>query len=122
MDSDTIPDLEPNVPLDEARFGSSPTTIDTDSDGLTDLQEAMAGIFLTSDPLSADSDNDGIDDSLDSEPIYPINTTVPFTQDFTLTEDITDWPVAGTYFFQRSVSGDASFHLAYSTERFFIGV
>ncbi|NEM97364.1 T9SS type A sorting domain-containing protein [Pontibacter burrus] len=120
-EQDGFPDNEPNVPFDEARFGSSPTTADTDGDGLPDLEEAMAGIFLTLNPLSADSDGDGIPDAQDTEPLYPINATIPFTENFPLTEDITDWPLAGTYFFQREVSGDASFYLAYSSERLFIG-
>ncbi len=121
MDSDTIPDMAPDLPFDEARYGSSPTLTDTDGDGLTDLQEAMAGIFTPANPLSPDSDNDSIPDLTDSEPIYPIDTTVQYSTGITLEQDVRQWPLNGRYFFNRSPNDSASFHLAYSDSNLYIG-
>jgi hypothetical protein len=121
-DADTIPDLEAGVPLDEARFKSSPTAADTEGDGLTDLQEVMAGIFTGSNPLHDDSDKDGIVDRQDAEPIYPLNTRLAFQTNLTLNQDVTTWPLAGNYFFRKPEAVSSSLHLAHATDRLYVGV
>lgn len=120
-DADSIPDVEPNVPFDEVSFSSSPTLVDTDGDKLTDLQEAMMGIFTPSDPMSADTDGDGLADATDAEPLYPIKTTVPKVVNLSVDQNISDWPIAGNYFFNRSSADRASLHMAYSENNLYIG-
>nr|MDO8087723.1 hypothetical protein [Candidatus Sigynarchaeum springense] len=71
-DSDGVPDGG-DFPLTEASFGSSPANPDTDGDGLGDLDEILAGIFTSSDPLVMDTDGDGIVDGLDPYPLYPVD-------------------------------------------------
>ena len=71
-DEDGIPDSDARLALDETRFGSDRMKADTDSDGLSDLQEAMAGIFSGSDPTNADTDGDGVTDGKDSYPLYAL--------------------------------------------------
>ncbi|HEY3415063.1 MAG TPA: hypothetical protein VGM51_18670 [Armatimonadota bacterium] len=70
-DGDGVPDNEPKLALDEKRMGSDPRKIDTDGDGLTDLQEAMAGILGGSDPRKKDTDGDGVIDGRDPWPLDP---------------------------------------------------
>jgi hypothetical protein len=90
-DEDGIPDDDPNCPLDEKRFGTSPRTSDTDNDGVRDLREiltsrwaktfpvqgarAMANQVRLS-PLSADTDRDGVEDSVDRNPLCPLEDEV----------------------------------------------
>mgnify|MGYP001574393184 FL=1 len=50
QDLDGIPDSE------EAKYQTSPTSVDTDDDGLTDQQEVF--VFKTN-PLKSDTDGDG---------------------------------------------------------------
>ena len=113
-DLDTIPDNDPNVPLDEERFGSSRNEKDTDHDGLSDLQEAMAGIFEKTDPVDEDTDGDGLPDGEDSEPVYPLKTTVPEKQSLGFDQDITEWPLAGHYFFNQPGGSSSSLFLGYT--------
>ena len=115
-DLDTIPDSDLNVPLDEERFGSNRYAKDSDYDGLSDLQEAMAGIFLRTDPSDEDTDNDGLPDGEDTEPIYPMKTIVPPRSGsaVSLAQDITEWPLAGHYFFNRPDGDSSSLYLTYS--------
>lgn len=75
-DGDGIPDEDPRVPVDEARFGSNPFKKDTDDDGLDDLRELMAGIYYSSDPTKPDTDGDDIPDGIDEYPLYPIKTAI----------------------------------------------
>lgn len=87
-DGDGIPDRDPAVPLDEERFGSSPSRRDTDGDGLDDLAEAMAcnwverGLGETwagdaashrCNPRDPDTDRDGVPDGRDPYPLYAID-------------------------------------------------
>ncbi len=87
-DGDGLPDDEPRVPVDEARFGSSPAATDTDDDGLDDLMELMASQWLIdglgeifagpyarlgADPTNPDTDGDGTLDGADRYPLYPID-------------------------------------------------
>jgi hypothetical protein len=75
-DNDGVPDDDELVPLNEADLGSSTELTDTDGDGLTDKQEAYAGIFLSSDPANPDTDGDGIPDGRDIYPLLPLTTGI----------------------------------------------
>jgi hypothetical protein len=77
QDQDGFPDNDPRVPMDEARFGSTPLTPDTDNDGLTDLEEFFAGIFKGSNPNNPDTDGDGILDGDDIYPLSNVRTSLP---------------------------------------------
>jgi hypothetical protein len=72
LDGDGVPDAG-DFPLTEAITGSSPTKMDSDDDGSGDIDEILAGIFNSSDPLDPDSDGDGIEDGLDPYLIYPVD-------------------------------------------------
>ena len=76
-DGDGFPDSGATLPLTEATFGSDPTKKDTDGDGLSDLDEAMAGIWKGSQPRNADTDGDGIPDGLDAYPLYAVDEYTP---------------------------------------------
>jgi hypothetical protein len=88
-DEDGFPDDAPDLPLDETRFGSDAARRDTDSDGLSDRDEAMAWSGITEglgqtwaepippDPRNPDTDRDGIRDGADPHPLYPIPELVP---------------------------------------------
>ena len=76
-DQDGVPDSDANLPLTEATFGSNSSLADTDSDGLDDLGEAMAGILSGSNPNATDTDGDSLSDSLDRYPLYPIDERLP---------------------------------------------
>jgi hypothetical protein len=67
-DGDRLASSDARVPMDEARFGSSATLADTDSDGLNDRAEYAAGRFASSSPTVADSDGDGQRDGVDPTP------------------------------------------------------
>jgi len=74
-DDDSVPDSSPaglSVPLSitEATLGSSIATADTDGDGVSDLNEAMALPFHNTDPTATDSDGDGTPDGADPNPAY----------------------------------------------------
>ncbi len=73
QDGDGLPDVDLTVPLDEKRFGSDPAKMDTDDDGLTDFQEAVAGTFTSADPTKGDSDGDGIPDAADPYPAFAVS-------------------------------------------------
>ena len=90
MDEDNFPDNEPKVPMDEYRFGSDSTKIDTDSDELPDLKEYMAGIYRSSNPNKTDTDNDGLIDGKDPYPLNKTNPEIPaLTPD--LNADLSSW-------------------------------
>jgi DNA-binding beta-propeller fold protein YncE len=76
-DNDGFADSSPGgltepLAVTEATFGSSTASADTDSDGVGDLQEAMALVFNGTNPNSADSDGDGVLDKNDLNPAYQI--------------------------------------------------
>lgn len=90
-DEDGIPDNSPKLPIDEVRLKSDPTKVDTDGDGLTDMEEVLAcdwtdyGLAANwagpvekhrCDPTKADTDGDGLIDSVDPLPLYPIKQDV----------------------------------------------
>ncbi len=90
-DDDGIPDDDKRIPLDEVRFRSNPTMVDTDCDGLSDIQEVLASNWIFEmlpavsniradyripDPTDPDTDDDGIPDGLDKYPLYVANDTL----------------------------------------------
>jgi hypothetical protein len=72
-DGDGVPDDDSRVPMDEARFGSSPALEDTDDDGLSDFGEMTAGRYAYSDPTNVDTDGDGLHDGGDPWPLVTIS-------------------------------------------------
>lgn len=77
-DGDGLPDKDPRVPIDEARFGSDPQLSDSDGDGLGDADEARAGLYGPSNPRLADSDGDGLPDGMDPWPLCDFSGAIPF--------------------------------------------
>ncbi len=77
-DADGLPDEDPRLPADEARLGSSPASPDSDADGLGDLAEFTADIFLGSDPMNPDSDGDGVPDGSDANPSVALAAEVAY--------------------------------------------
>ncbi|MCF8354705.1 MAG: fibronectin type III domain-containing protein, partial [Melioribacteraceae bacterium] len=75
-DNDGLPDDDPTLPFDEKRLGGDPAKVDTDGDGLTDLEEFMAGNSLSTKLDDPDSDKDGINDKDDPEPLYAIDPEI----------------------------------------------
>ncbi len=76
-DGDGFPDDDPALAIDEARYGSSPTTADTDDDGLGDLSELMAGLYGGTDPTAPDTDDDGLRDGDDPWPLSDFTGRIP---------------------------------------------
>jgi hypothetical protein len=68
-DGDGVPDKDPALPFDEARLGSDASKRDTDGDGLSDLEELLAGTFRGAHPLEPDTDGDGAPDGADARPL-----------------------------------------------------
>ncbi len=76
QDRDGLPDEEPRVSLDEVRLGSTPSTADTDGDGLNDAQEALVGIYTGSHPTMPDTDADGVIDGSDPWTLYAVAPSI----------------------------------------------
>jgi len=74
-DEDGVPDGGA-LPMTEATMGTGISDSDSDDDGLSDLEEAMAAYYSESDPLDPDSDGDGIKDGDDPYPLYYCNEHV----------------------------------------------
>ena len=105
-DGDGIPDNAPRLPLDERRLGTSSTRLDTDGDGVGDVQELMASTWVTAmlaatrkrvsvpyirpDPTKTDSDGDGLADGQDPYPIYACKPEIPFAT-VNIDGDLSDW-------------------------------
>ncbi|MDJ1506455.1 carbohydrate-binding domain-containing protein [Xanthocytophaga agilis] len=122
QDLDGLPDKESTLPLDEERLNSSATSTDSDQDGLSDLQEAMAGKFTDSDPLRADTDEDGINDAIDSFPLYPVSTDVPFKK-IDYTSNLTQWPLNGRYYYEHPEHKDRTeLRLAFDEAFLYVGI
>lgn len=88
-DSDSLPDSG-NLPVTEASLGSNPALVDSDSDGRSDRDEAMGGMFRASDLLVADSDGDDRVDGEDAYPLYALRTYIPLKAR-TINGDPTGW-------------------------------
>lgn len=86
QDEDGVPDHASHLPLDEARFGSSPTQYDSTGGGLSDLELIMTSMWLRGgidevtaqstpipDPASADIDGDDLPNGDDPYPLYWAN-------------------------------------------------
>jgi hypothetical protein len=74
-DGDLVPDYSPyedELAITEETFGSSSDLADTDGDGLTDLEEAIAGVRGGTDPNHSDTDGDGLLDGSDPDPLVAI--------------------------------------------------
>ncbi len=84
-DGDEIPDNDKRIPLDEVRFRSNPNMLDTDCDGLSDMEEVLASNWIFEmlpaisnvradykmpNPTDPDTDDDGIPDGFDKYPLY----------------------------------------------------
>ncbi len=94
-DEDGFPDNDPRLPLDEKRFGSSPSKKMTDGE-ISDLNKVMLSTWAPGplqptwvktgntgvhpNPKSADSDGDGILDRYDPYPLSPNTPLIPFTR------------------------------------------
>ncbi len=71
-DGDRVPDYSPygdEFSITEETLGSSTSHIDTDGDGLSDLEEATAGVRSGADPNHPDTDGDGLMDGSDPDPL-----------------------------------------------------
>jgi len=89
-DGDGLADDDPRLPMDEARFGSSPTEKDTDGDGLDDLHEFSADIFRGADPRNIDTDGDGVRDGDDSCPTVALVSAVTYSADLPAVDGVRD--------------------------------
>ncbi len=78
-DGDKLANNDARLPMDEARFGSSPATDDSDLDGLTDAKEYYAGIYGGSNPTNSDTDGDDTPDGTDPYPISNFRPTLEKT-------------------------------------------
>ncbi len=119
-DGDAMPDEDSRVLMDEARFGSSPLSKDTDGDGLTDLGEYTRYNFTGTDPTRPDSDGDGFLDGLDHNPLYLAPDVIHAASS---PPDIdgaieSTWPVLaeGYYFTQNSADFDLTAFATYDEE------
>jgi len=71
-DADGVPDYSPygdELSITEETLGSSTSYADTDGDGLSDLEEATAGVRSGADPNHPDTDGDGLIDGSDPDPL-----------------------------------------------------
>ncbi|MCG2715304.1 MAG: hypothetical protein L6422_03290 [Candidatus Marinimicrobia bacterium] len=121
-DNDAFPDNEPLVVLDEVRFRSNPVLKDTDSDGYTDRQEALDGIYEGSDPNNPDTDNDGIIDSLDQYVRFPVKTTIKrFTP--IIDGNIEDeWPLINNTVSYTPIGYSPKLYLGYDNDYLFLAL
>ncbi|MBR5623743.1 hypothetical protein IKW72_01880 [bacterium] len=76
-DCDGLGDDDFLLPNDEVRMNSNPAESDTDGDGLSDLNEYLAGLYFPSDATDPDTDGDGIEDGDDPYPIVGYNKKIP---------------------------------------------
>jgi hypothetical protein len=71
-DGDGVPDYSPygdELSITEEALGSSTNHADTDGDGLSDLEEATAGVRGGTDLNRPDTDGDGLADGSDPDPL-----------------------------------------------------
>lgn len=90
-DGDGIPDDDPSLPMDEVRLNSNPNSLDSDQDGISDLDEIQlsnwiiegcgetyGGSALLPNLRQADTDGDGANDGIDSYPLYPFDPQIKY--------------------------------------------
>ena len=77
-DGDGLADDDPRLPYDEHRLGTDPLRLDTDEDGISDMDELSAGVYSGSDPLLLDTDGDGIADGEDPWPLHWYSGRIPW--------------------------------------------
>ena len=136
-DNDGFPDDDPNLPLDEKRFGTKTYTRDSDNDGLPDLDEVMAAIWVFDyptmggqmvgpvyrpQPLNPDTDKDGIIDGKDKYPLYSIQTKIAkktITVDGEMPEG--EWGVNATRVIEDE-KANGSFHLNWDEKYLYFGL
>lgn len=138
-DGDGLVDDDPRVPLDEKRFWSDPKKVDSDDDGLDDLEEMLATMGLgryeqafgmrqvepifEPDPRNVDTDGDGTRDGDDRYPLYPWD---PAVHEASITVDgeiaSTEWPWRGfrRQMLDEDLTGDV--RLAWDREHLYIGL
>jgi len=122
-DGDGLPDDDPQLPMDERRFGSDPLRRDSDDDGLDDLAEFMAGIYRGSDPRAPDSDGDGLADSADPHPLHPLRTEVPRGRPAWEGASLAGWsPVSETLDFSAAPGFAATCLAAWDDEALYLAV
>ncbi|MGB9774630.1 MAG: hypothetical protein ACPL4I_11505, partial [Bacteroidota bacterium] len=97
-DGDGVPDQGTSLPITEQSLGSLATLIDSDGDGLSDLDEIMAGFFTSTNLAAPDTDGDKALDGNDSEPLYHISTQIP-EKTLLLNGNPTGWDIliSGSY-------------------------
>lgn len=121
-DGDGIPDDDPNVPIDERRFGSDPRLVDTDGDRLNDLDELMAGIYSSSNPNNIDTDGDGLIDGLDPYPLYPLDPWIPKKTIHVDGELESEWYSFTDHFTYLNTLFKASIKLSWDDDYLYIGM
>ncbi|MBN2446098.1 MAG: hypothetical protein JXO22_05210 [Phycisphaerae bacterium] len=114
-DGDGMPDDDPRLPMDEKRFGSDPTTADTDSDGLDDLHEFAADRYRGSDPRKADTDGDGVPDG---EDVYPVVAMQPMLHYGNTIEDTQ--LLIDSVFARTDQGGDCQVKAAWNEDQLFL--
>ncbi|MCI0495740.1 NHL repeat-containing protein [candidate division KSB1 bacterium] len=90
-DRDGIPDDDPSLPMDEVRLKSNPNSIDSDNDGVSDLDEIQfsnwivegcgetyGGSSLLPNLMNPDTDGDGLNDGIDPYPLYPFEPKITY--------------------------------------------
>ena len=92
-DMDGVPDDDPVLPVDEKRLNSNPQSVDSDADGLTDLEEinfsnwiiegcgeTYGGNARFPDLINPDTDGDGLLDNEDHYPLYSFTPEINFAK------------------------------------------
>ncbi|MCU0645332.1 MAG: hypothetical protein MUC94_13875 [bacterium] len=90
-DGDGIPDDDPALPMDEVRLKSDPNSVDSDSDGISDIDEirfsnwiiegcgeTYGGSALLPNLMNPDTDGDGLNDDIDPYPLYPFEPKIKY--------------------------------------------
>lgn len=81
LDNDGVPDSSPAglthpFSITEATLGSSTSLADSDGDGVSDLQEAIALPYGNTNLMVKDSDGDGVADGADLNPAYAMDDQI----------------------------------------------
>ncbi len=121
-DNDGFPDDDPRVALDELRFGSSTSQIDTDFDGLSDRLEACNGTYSGSDPLNIDTDADGIVDGLDKYPRYPLTLIVPYYKPIIDGVVEPGWPLIDSAVVYSTIPFYPKFFMSYDNDSLYLAM